>query len=1457
MSLSSSTTSRIISPDSPHPTSASVPTDQPPSEVYRDPTSLLVGPISAAPNQSNAVAPKPHKTQDETAIIEMRETEQVTRSQSDIVISALKDEPLTAPPSPKDSHHSVASTGDKVVDAGSDEHSGRTPELLAPPLLTKNLVPEGGPIEQLVSSQKEPLPPPDAALVATRDHSFMYSSEDHTTSFTSPPKMRPTTARAGGRADDEIEEKKEKEEKEEKNFTPPLPSVREERQKAQPPPPPSSPPESPSSSLSPPSSRRKRRGTADLSSDGSDGHQRIKKSPSVELTKNETEQGPGDGMDDDALSLHSHPDDAQNAMPPIKSASVFGVEALPYSAPVDVTTGTSARFPPNTHHQSGFVNAATRSSSAEEEYTALPPRTPVVEAEGAVPSFGNELRQSSRSVLFPRNQSAFSNGVHSSSVFEQGFSGEYAGSTMGGKGLPFDPSMTFVHLDAMKTDDDDEPLGYDSSIGDGGFSNLIDRLDYVPTRRPKAPKPQKKNNTPYVIQQIQRSVHRLRRNLKEWSWHQIIWITFLLALVTVGNFLQIIMLNFWLVSFPEEVAASNYTVFALPGVLFFVFFAVTQVVYLIAIRPNMSFAKSWSGQWLLFLVGFMDAVNSWMSAYAASYTSEVLQALFMNLSPVYAVFMSKWILRDDRRYMNRWMIAVFVLTIIGVFVVTIYTFVMSPTFGNVAWIAIFFFSIPLRVLMNVWQSLYMIVYTYDPTFNEWLERRYIEEEVENAIRQQQGDLLLSQKKMRKRRKRLKINKSKKKTAEGNQSASNKEARKESNAGVKSRPSASSLGAAASGIQGPAEGSQVTHSSTHDTGSVPLMRNASSPHGSQNRVASGEFVMNSLNRPTGNGFSGTFSAEHPPLPLVHSSPLGGPLGGENNSAAFSGVGAGDRELSIPANYASGSGSFVRQTMVSGLFNQTVGGTQRSVRRIKRKKLESEELHVPTSPPTFNIESSVFKSRSSWAVRTPHLAPDAKDEKSPTNASASVPPRSFTDKENESKREKKTDGKPTTEGASEVKSEMGKDVLSPLTVAPAIDLHEPTQKSPTMFSAATEITEARHPTARSDDEREISKTLMFSAHLDSAKEKDSKTKFTSRRESTEGGEVHQQPSILQTIHQQSIVAQQPGISGTGYPDEEEYEYVEEGEEDETDDDDESPGRIPSAALSPEGVPTTLGTALLYYRELEPDGVLNVLRSGTGEVVFRGEEREGLAALQNVGAKMANFYYGDDEDLDDGDDFDRVVRPNQPLGIPLRQQSRVIGIGTGIKLGGFRRSKRLYTPSAQISPYQKHYRELQDREGEDTSVKVFMLFSDTFWQLVISLALLPADALPWFGNSDNVNNTWHNFMEGIEIVFTVKENTLYGFLYTLGFVFNYLGAAYLNHYSVALCSIVTQLSSPITALVLVIIPSWNKNDDGTPPWYLSLVSIVMLSVAALIYVMWEEKTDDEKKEGEMQLKRYKLKL
>lgn len=155
-----------------------------------------------------------------------------------------------------------------------------------------------------------------------------------------------------------------------------------------------------------------------------------------------------------------------------------------------------------------------------------------------------------------------------------------------------------------------------------------------------------------------------------------------------------------------------------------------------------------------------------------------------------------------------------------------------------------------------------------------------------------------------------------------------------------------------------------------------------------------------------------------------------------------------------------------------------------------------------------------------------------------------------------------------------------------------------------------------------------------------------------------------------------------------------------------------------------------------------------------------------------------------------------------------------------------------------------------GDDTAVKLVMLAAETTLQALMSLLLLPMDALPWFGGSDSVHEVLSNLHDGVLCIWRCPHNLQYCLLYSAGFVMVYIAAAYLNRYSVTMCSMVSQLSGPITALLLLAFPVLNMTGD-TAPWYISIISIALLAIGTALYVYWDEATAEEKTEGELQLK------
>eukprot|EP00331_Platyophrya_macrostoma_P022397 CAMPEP_0176453386 /NCGR_PEP_ID=MMETSP0127-20121128/29190_1 /TAXON_ID=938130 /ORGANISM="Platyophrya macrostoma, Strain WH" /LENGTH=473 /DNA_ID=CAMNT_0017842201 /DNA_START=172 /DNA_END=1589 /DNA_ORIENTATION=- len=210
------------------------------------------------------------------------------------------------------------------------------------------------------------------------------------------------------------------------------------------------------------------------------------------------------------------------------------------------------------------------------------------------------------------------------------------------------------------------------------------------------------------------------RKVKEMTVLKLLFIALLITLVTAGNAMQIIGLNFWLRKFPAKYGGHSgaFTTFAVSGFLFGMFFVVLLVAYIAIKRPCMKFARSIRGLILLLGIGLMDTINSAMAIYAANFTPEVLQALFTSLMPIYTCVFSKFILRDKRTYFNRWVIAAFLLMIVGVVAASITDFTDTSASGKRRWwCVIFFLSIPPTSLMNVWQTKYMIMFTKAKSHN--------------------------------------------------------------------------------------------------------------------------------------------------------------------------------------------------------------------------------------------------------------------------------------------------------------------------------------------------------------------------------------------------------------------------------------------------------------------------------------------------------------------------------------------------------------------------------------------------------------------------------------------------------------------------------------------------------------------------------------------------------------------
>lgn len=147
-----------------------------------------------------------------------------------------------------------------------------------------------------------------------------------------------------------------------------------------------------------------------------------------------------------------------------------------------------------------------------------------------------------------------------------------------------------------------------------------------------------------------------------------------------------------------------------------------------------------------------------------------------------------------------------------------------------------------------------------------------------------------------------------------------------------------------------------------------------------------------------------------------------------------------------------------------------------------------------------------------------------------------------------------------------------------------------------------------------------------------------------------------------------------------------------------------------------------------------------------------------------------------------------------------------------------------------------------SDDTTVKLMMLATTGISQLTWMFILLPIDSAPWFGSSATIAQTRSNLEHGWACVFQRKYGCGHTYAYYIGFnasyFINYLGSAYLNHFSATLNSMVTQLSAPIAAIIMIVFPSINvfTQPVAVGP---AVGAIVLLIVGCLLYTMWEQGT------------------
>jgi hypothetical protein len=154
-------------------------------------------------------------------------------------------------------------------------------------------------------------------------------------------------------------------------------------------------------------------------------------------------------------------------------------------------------------------------------------------------------------------------------------------------------------------------------------------------------------------------------------------------------------------------------------------------------------------------------------------------------------------------------------------------------------------------------------------------------------------------------------------------------------------------------------------------------------------------------------------------------------------------------------------------------------------------------------------------------------------------------------------------------------------------------------------------------------------------------------------------------------------------------------------------------------------------------------------------------------------------------------------------------------------------------------------------DALRKLTILVGDSFFTMLLAVALLPIDALPWFGTSPDLLTSWQRFRSGVDWIFANKANNAWmGAGYVAAELSTYLSCAYLNEYSPTLSSFVVQLAGPITALLVIAFPTLQPSsgsaseDRSAAAVSEQLGGVVLVGVSCWLYYRWEVETAGEHK-------------
>nr|CCC95186.1 conserved hypothetical protein [Trypanosoma congolense IL3000] len=147
----------------------------------------------------------------------------------------------------------------------------------------------------------------------------------------------------------------------------------------------------------------------------------------------------------------------------------------------------------------------------------------------------------------------------------------------------------------------------------------------------------------------------------------------------------------------------------------------------------------------------------------------------------------------------------------------------------------------------------------------------------------------------------------------------------------------------------------------------------------------------------------------------------------------------------------------------------------------------------------------------------------------------------------------------------------------------------------------------------------------------------------------------------------------------------------------------------------------------------------------------------------------------------------------------------------------------------------RQWAKQDENDVAAKVLILFLGILFQMLVTFALVPVDAIKGFGSSNGMAHSWDNLQVTFHAIFESWHNLRYGVLHTFGFMLSFVGCAYLNERSPTLASVILQMAAPITSLTLIIVPQWDVfGEHGIVGYKVS--GVLMLLIAGWSYHVWD---------------------